>query len=441
MKKIKLTEDWTANSIGFIMLGCILLLSVPGIINFFNWEDAKNLKDILWPSFSWKTWDELGSKLCDIENWSRILIVFLIYGLFISFAGYLSGKSIKGLWKVYPIVYILTIFSNFIAGNNILKTWGGETVVFCLLLGLIIGNCFNLPKSFKENLTSELFVKIGLILLGSTILIKAMLTVGMYGIIQAIVVIFVVWNFCFWVCKKMGVDREMSVMMSSGVSICGVSAAIATSGAINGDKNKLSYVISLVMVCAIPMIVLLPLIARWCGFSEVLAGAWFGGTIDTTGAVAASGAFYGEIAEKVCTIVKSSQNVLLGVAAFVISMYWTLTGQGDRKEKPTAGVIWERFPKFVIGFVAASLIFSFFIPEQTMAFTKGFVKSAQSFWFALAFTTIGLETNFKQLLSKQNRKATWSFLIAQLFNIFFTLFIAWLLYIVLGGEAQILDKI
>lgn len=432
MKRLKLTEDWTANLVGFLMIGVILLLAIPSIFDLFGWDSTVKLKAELWPSFSWKTWDELGAKLLSASNWIRIVGIFVVFGLFAALAGTLVGKPIKKMLTVYPMVFVLTLVASFIAGNNILKTWGGETVVFCLLIGLVIGNLFKLPEWFKENITSELFVKTGLVLLGSTILFKSMMQAGVYGLLQAVVVIALVWNFCYWLCRKMGVDREMGIMMSSGVSICGVSAAIATSGAIKGDKTKLSYVISLVMVCAIPMIILLPLIARWLGFSEVLAGAWFGGTIDTTGAVAASGSFYGEIAEQVCMIVKSSQNVLLGIAAFLISIYWTVTNN-KRTKTVSAGIIWERFPKFVLGFILASLVFSFLIPNDTIKFTKDIVKSAQSFWFALAFTSIGLETNFKQLLSKQNRKATGAFLLAQLFNIFVTLFFAWLLFEVLGG--------
>lgn len=124
-------------------------------------------------------------------------------------------------------------------------------------------------------------------------------------------------------------------MLASSVSICGVSAAIATCGVIRGDNKKLSYIISLVLVCAVPMMyvmpwlagLLLPTVVANPETVQEVAGAWMGGTIDTTGAVVASGALLGETAEQTAIIVKSSQNVLLGIAAFVISLYWSYKGQ------------------------------------------------------------------------------------------------------------------
>lgn len=428
-KKLQLTEDWTANLLGFVIIFIAVFMLSP------HFGDIS----IKWPTFKWNGAEELTGKVLSLSNLGKIGILFIVFYIFTALAGIFTNKSVKNMLKIYPAVFILTILACIVSGNYYMSAWGLETVIFCLLFGLIISNFFKLPQWVKDGLTSELFVKIGLVLLGAGILFKSMMEAGVYGLVQAVVVILVVWNFCFWLSKKMGVDKDLGVMLSSAVSICGVSAAIATSGAIKGDKVKLSYVISLVLVVAVPMIILLPLIARWLGFSEVLAGAWFGGTIDTTGAVAASGDFYGDIAEQVAMIVKSSQNVLLGIAAFVISIYWSITGQSDREEKPTARVIWDRFPKFVLGFVAASLIFSFCFTAETVTATKGILKSAQKLWFALAFTSIGLETNFRQLISKTNRKATYTFLLAQLFNIFFTLLIAWLLFEVMGGGSTFLE--
>jgi uncharacterized membrane protein YadS len=241
------------------------------------------------------------------------------------------------------------------------------------------------------------------------------------------VVVLSVWYFAFWLCRKLKVDDELTMMIASSVSICGVSAAIATSGAIKGDPKKLSYVISLVLITAIPMMLVMPYAARWLGLSQEVTGAWLGGSIDTTGAVVASGSLVGEAALKISTIVKFSQNVLLGVAAFAISLYWTYTNHPaaqDAEKQPTLAIIWERFPKFVLGFVAASLLFSFFLAPATTEVVKGGLKSAQGLWFALAFTSIGLETNFSDLFKQENKRPLYAFLLAQTFNIFVTLAIA-----------------
>jgi uncharacterized membrane protein YadS len=257
------------------------------------------------------------------------------------------------------------------------------------------------------------------------------LKAGSLGLIQALVVVISVWYFAYWLCKKFKIDDELTMMISSAVSICGVSAAIATSGAIKGDSKKLSYVISMVLITAIPMMIFMPVTARYLGLSQEVTGAWLGGTIDTTGAVVASGSLVGEEALKISTIVKFSQNVLLGIAAFAISIFWTYTkhpNASDPDSKPTAGVIWERFPKFVLGFIGVSLIFSFFLDSETAGLVKGSLKNLQGLWFALAFTSIGMETNFAELFSKQSKRPFYAFLIAQGFNVVVTLIVAILLF-------------
>ena len=179
------------------------------------------------------------------------------------------------------------------------------------------------------------------------------------------------------------------------------------------------------------MMVFMPYIAKLLGLSQEVTGAWLGGSIDTTGAVVASGSLVGETALKISSIVKFSQNVLLGIAAFAISVYWTYTNHPSGKDadtKPTLGVIWERFPKFVIGFVAASLLFSFFVSADVSAAVKSPLKNLQGLWFALAFTSIGLETNFRDLINKESRRPIYAFLTAQGFNIIVTLVVAYFLF-------------
>jgi len=329
------------------------------------------------------------------------------------------------------VVYLLTTLALILAGNSFLKDWNLEAVIFSLTIGLLIRNFFSVPDWLKASLSTEAYVKTGLVLLGTSVIFGDILKAGSLGLIQALVVVVSVWYFAYWIAKRMGVDEEMSIMISSAVSICGVSAAIATAGAIKGDAKKLSYVISIVLITAIPMIIFMPMLANLLDLPEAVAGAWIGGTIDTSGGVIASGTLIGEEALKISTIVKFSQNVLLGLAAFAISIFWTYKGRSTEtgeKVKPNAGVIWERFPKFVIGFIAASLLFSFFIDADTNNAVKGHLKALQGLWFALAFTSIGLETDFRELFTGQGKKPLYAFLVAQLFNIAVTLVVAWLLF-------------
>ena len=359
--------------------------------------------------------------------WQQALIMFAsILGLTYICQAVL-GRKIKGIFISLAVIFILSLAAQVVANIPIIKEWGLESVFFSVIFGLIVSNVFGTPDWLKPAIQSEFYIKIGIVCLGSTILFGEVLKSGVFGLAQALIVVFTVWYFAFYISRRYGVDREMSTMLASSVSICGVSAAIATSGVIKGDNKKLSYIISLVLVCAIPMMYIMPWLAEVMGLNGEVAGAWLGGTIDTTGAVAASGTMLGEAAAQTAIIVKSSQNVLLGVAAFIISLMWTYKGE-QREEKPTMGVIWDRFPKFVVGFVLASLVFSFFMETADAKaigkITKGFTNTL----FSIAFVCVGLETRFADIFSKENRRPLWAFLTAQGFNILVTLGVAYLLF-------------
>lgn len=175
------------------------------------------------------------------------------------------------------------------------------------------------------------------------------------------------------------------------------------------------------------MMYIMPFLSQLMGLSQEVAGAWLGGTIDTTGAVVASGKFLGEIAESQSVIIKSAQNVLLGVAAFAISIYWSIKGTKN-DIRPSASVLWERFPKFVLGFIAASIVFSFLLDIDTAKSLSGSARGLRETLFSIAFVSIGLETDFKKVFGKENRLYTLTFLIAQMFNVVITLIVALLLF-------------
>lgn len=409
---IKLTEDWAVVFLGFL----IILLAVWGL-------------SIPIPKYEWNDSSALVS-LFTATNGVSVFFQFLFAYVIVIIGAFITGKPVKSQFLGFPLVFLLTLGSLILSGNSFLNELGLETVIFSLLIGLLIGNLFRLPRWFRDSLNAELLVKIGLVLLGTRVIFSDILKAGSLGLVQSLIVVLSVWYFAFWLCRKLKVDDELTMMISSAVSICGVSAAIATSGAIKGDSKKLSYVVSMVLITAIPMMIAMPYLAKVFGLSQEVTGAWLGGSIDTTGAVVASGSLVGERALEISTIVKFSQNVLLGIAALAISIYWTYRGvpKGEQVEKPSLAIIWERFPKFVLGFIGASLLFSFVLDAATVTQVKGGVKEIQGVWFALAFTSIGLETNFKELLDHNSIKPFWAFLIAQSFNILITLAVAWWLF-------------
>ena len=410
-KRLELSEDWTVVVVGFLIIG----FSIAGFL-------------FPVPDYTWADMEDLHTEVLHPENLALIGLQFVGILAFAILGFLLTKRSVRNLLIVFPVIYFITVLALVLTGNSTVRSLNLEAVIFSLGLGLLIGNIFRLPKWFKSVLSTELFVKIGLVLLGTSIIFGDILKAGSLGLIQALAVVLIVWYFAYYLCKWMKIDDELGMMISSAVSICGVSAAIATSGAIKGDSKKLSYVISMVLITAVPMMIFMPYIAGYLGLSQEVTGAWLGGSIDTTGAVVASGSLVGETALKISTIVKFSQNVLLGLAAFAISVFWTLNKQSSTTEKPTLKVIWDRFPKFVIGFVGASLLFSLFISPETTANVKSSLKNIQGLWFALAFTSIGLETNFRDLFRENSRKPFYAFLIAQGFNIIVTLVIAYFLF-------------
>ncbi|MEA5126961.1 MAG: putative sulfate exporter family transporter [Proteiniphilum sp.] len=391
MLKTLKSEDWISTLIGGVILVLVILL--PSVM----------------------------------KNYVQMSLVIAI----LAYLGYLfmGNKDKGGFVLSFVVVYALAWLAEYIAGLSPIKTIGLESVFFAVLIGLLIRNTVGLPKWLAPAVKSEYYIKAGLVILGSSILFNEIMRAGALGMVQGIIVVLSVWYFSFWISTRaFRIDPEMSMLLSSSVSICGVSAAIATSGAIKGDPKKLSFVISLVLIVAIPMMYLLPYLAKWMGLSEEIAGAWLGGTIDTTAAVVASGKFIGETAEQYSVIIKSAQNVLLGVAAFAISIYWSYKGTNS-DIRPSGSVLWERFPKFVLGFLIASLVFSFaFDAETGKELSRVANKGARGLLFSLAFVCIGLETDFRYIFRKENAKYIWSFLTAQGFNIVLTLLIAWLLF-------------
>lgn len=377
--------------------------------------------------------DNAGANVAKVFSKDNMMITLSLFiGLWV--VG-LIGMILMGLPAVkfaagFPIVFILSALAFFIAGNSTVSYYGLEVVFWALIFGLIISNTVGVPEWLKTAVKTEYFIKIGLVMLGAEVLFGTIVKVGAYGMIQAVVVIAAVFYLCYWFAKKLGLDEEFASILATAVSICGVSAAIAAGGAVKGDSKKISHTISLVLLMAIPMLILQPLIAKWAGIPAAVAGAWIGGTIDTTGAVVAAGAIAGDQAMSVAVVVKMAQNVLIGVAAFVLAVWFSMKQGAATGEKPGLKEIWVRFPKFVLGFIIASLFFSFFMAEADAKAVTGVTSQIRVWWFTLAFLCIGLETQFKELISMGGGKPALAFTVAQLFNIIWTLVIA---YLIFGG--------
>lgn len=430
--KSLLSEDWVAFIIGGAIILAILLLA--GFSPDFKFQT---------PVYQWATQKDLFTKVLSPANLLLLAVIGVIFFFLALAAVFFLGGTPRRFVVGFIIIYVLGILSLIIAGNSTVSYIGLEYVIFGLIIGLLISNLTILPEWLREAARSEFYIKTGLVILGSSVLFTDIIKAGLPGILQAVIVVSVVWFVALWIARKLKVDDEFGVILASAVSICGVSAAIAASGAIKGDKQKLSYVTTLVLVVALPMLVLQPWIIRILHIPEIVGGAWLGGTLDTTASVTAAAQLVGPAALKAGVIVKFSQNVLIGVAALMLAIWWTLKKKKSAvagvagsvedqaalaEERPSAKVIWERFPKFVLGFIIVSVLFSFFIPPATTKQVGGILNALRTIWFSLAFVSIGLEARFTDLVKLNGGRPALAFIAAQVFNILWTLLWAYILF-------------
>ena len=227
-------------------------------------------------------------------------------------------------------------------------------------------------------------------------------------------------------------NKPLVITMAAATSVCGTSAAIATGAASNCKKTDLTMVVSISIIFTVLMMVFEPMLIRWAQMSPIMGGALIGGTVDSTGAVAVAGSALGGEAEKAAVLVKMIQNILIGFIAFFVALFFATKVDKNGTQKVGASEIWTRFPKFIIGFFVASLIASFIIQplagaDQVSAINK-VLDQYKNWAFVLAFVSIGLDTNFKEIVKQmQGGKVLWLYVVGQLFNIALTLFAVWFL--------------
>ena len=283
-----------------------------------------------------------------------------------------------------------------------------EYPVYAILLGLL-GNVAVTLLGIRDRIAAafrtEFFIKTGLVLLGASINLSVIASAAGPAIVQAILLISGVFLFTWWLAGRFGLDDRLRALLASAVSICGVSAAIAAAGAVRARREQLAYAASLVIVFALPSIFLLPWLADVLGLEPAVTGAWIGGNIDTTAAVTAAGALAGEESLQIASIVKVTQNALMGVVAVALTAYFALkVERRPGAARPGLGALWERFPKFVLGFVAASVIATWYlkVAGSDGKAVIGVVNDLRTWFLILAFVSIGLEFRVASL-----REAGW----------------------------------
>lgn len=372
---------------------------------------------------------------------------FAIIGILFAFATQLRGRSGWKFLEAFPAIFLLAVIAYAMSTQAVVNAYNLEYALWALLLGLVISNTVGTPNFLRPAMLTEFYIKTGLVMLGAEVLMNRLLALGLPGIFVAWIVTPIVLISTYWFGQKVlkMESRSLNMVISADMSVCGVSAAIATAAACKAKKEELSLAIGISLTFTVIMMVVMPILIKAMGIDEILGGAWLGGTIDSTGAVAAAGAVLGDRALEVAATVKMIQNILIGVIAFCVAVYWVTYVERDPSgAKPSLKEVWFRFPKFVLGFVFASILFSVLHatlvagPEIIDAVIDGSTKTFRGWFFCLAFVSIGLETNFQQLTPYlRGGKPLLLYLCGQTLNLVLTLAMAYLMFkVVFAGVVE-----
>ena len=410
------SEDYWAIWLAGLVMAFVITGLVSEIPNIGRWETLSE-------AFSGRTFGLLGLGLA-------------LIGLTSIAVHFMEGKAERQVLAFTPL-FLLAVTAYTLANHVTVRATGFGYAFWALLLGLLLANTSGTPSWLKPALRGELYIKIGLVLLGAEILFGNILNLGLPGLFVAWVVtptvIFFMYQFGIRILKM--TNRSLVIVIAAATSVCGVSAAIAVAAAARAKKDELTLAVGMSLIFTVLMMVIMPALVRLSGMDLIVGAAWIGGTVDATGAVVAAGAVLGTQAEQIAAVVKMIQNTLIGVVAFLVAVYWVTSVERSENRKPEAIEIWRRFPKFIIGFVAASLLFSFVLTPSLGASRVADILDATSdvrgWFFCLAFLSIGLSSSFRDL-SKQTSggKPIQLYLTGQLFNVALTLLAA---YLAFGG--------
>ena len=439
ISKLWKSEDWLAVWIGFIVIAAACVSVFTGS---FDLSAAK---------FStWHLWEKVDTfkPLSEQFTWTfgvKIIRTFLVLGVLFTAGIKLQGGKIKEYIPAFGVLFVIALAVRLISAEFTLNRYL-EWAFWALIIGLLISNTVGVPKWLRPAIRTEFYIKTGLVIMGFSVLFSNIAKFGLYGLgiawgVTPIVIIFMWW----FGTKVLKIDNKPLVMtVASATSVCGTSAAIATGAAAGAKKSDLGIAISISIIFTILMMVFEPMIIKAAGMNPLMGGALIGGTVDSTGAVVLAGNALGPEGEQAAVLVKSIQNILIGFIAFFTALFFATKVDKTSERKVGAGEIWTRFPKFIIGFFAASLIASFVIQPLTGSSDVKAVNTVldqyKNWAFVLAFTSIGLDTNFKEIARNLNGgKVLWLYIVGQLFNIILTLFAVWLLLSGVLFEIPVLD--
>lgn len=365
--------------------------------------------------------------------WGKLALTFAAFAALFTLGNKLEGKRAGRFLVAFAGLFVLVCVVRILSAEFTFKRYL-EYAFWALLLGLLISNTVKTPNWLKPALRTEFYIKTGLVILGAQVLFSNIQKFGLYGLAIAWGVTPIVIIFMWWYGTRVLkiTNKPLVITISAATSVCGTSAAIASAAAARARKTDLAFAVGTSLIFTVIMMVGMPFFIKAVGIDPMIGGAWIGGTVDSTGAVVLAGQALGDLGGQVAALVKMIQNMLIGFIALAIAVFFSTKVDRAAPAGQKVGVaeIWNRFPKFILGFIFASLFFSFvmqptFGVDATNAVIKH-LKEFQNWAFALAFTSIGLETNFKELCSQvQGGKPFQLYIVGQIFNLILTFAVVW----------------
>jgi uncharacterized integral membrane protein (TIGR00698 family) len=295
----------------------------------------------------------------------------------IGYAGKLLEQNVGGYAKAHHWVF-----------PNI------EYVLWAILLGLLISNTVGVPEIFRTGVaTYEFWLKAGIVLLGSRFLLGDILKLGGVSLLLVAIEIAGAIAFMTLLGRLFKLKPKLTTLLAVGSAVCGVSAIIATKGAIDADDEDSSFSIAAILALGALALFTFPLIGHYLHLGDRAYGIWAGLAVDNTAEATAAGALYSDAAGKLAVLVKSTRNAMIGFVVLAYAIYWASQGQA-KVVGNKAAFLWQKFPKFILGFLLISVLatYQFFNKEQVVA-----LANLSRWAFLLTFAGVGLRTNFRDM--------------------------------------------
>jgi len=406
-QELWLKEDWWAIWLGLgIVIVALLLFANGSSIRWIAVTPAK-----------WSTVAQLGAHFAG--NWERYVAQFVLWLAVFSLALGALGHKPREFVPAFVFLYLLSIVIIAIGQWDKANTYNLEPPLVALVVGLLLSNLIGLPRWLDAGFRVEFYIKLGIVLLGATLPFTLILWAGPVAIAQASIVSIVTFAVIYFVAVRLGLDRRLAATLGAGGAVCGVSASIAIAGAVGAKKEDAPIAITLVIGWAIVMIFVLPLMAQALHLSAGVGGAWIGTSEFADAAGIAAAQTYGDLAAHGAVAGNSDQalaaftlmkvvgrDVWIGIWAFVLA--FVATTRWERNElgrRAYAAEIWWRFPKFVLGFLVASLLITVVTSGYSLAaYNKAVnpalvapIKDLRTWAFIFCFLSIGLTTRVRDL--------------------------------------------